>query len=267
MNSLSVGHHFNGDGKVDFKDFCKLVQHWGQDESSVDISPTPFGDQIVDIQDLAVFAEYWLQDFRLIAHWKLDETEGFTAHDSIAGKDASVAGAIWKPTGGKIDGTLEFDGQYDLVTTPFVLNPADGAFSIFTWINGGAPGQVIISQANGTGTGQTWLGIDPSEGKLLTTLTDGSDLTEPLVSEFVITDGQWHHIGVVWDGSCRHLYTDGVDVAKDIDVLEGLQAADGGLYFGIGKDYDATSCFSGLIDDVRIYNQALSTEEIEELVR
>ena len=257
----------NSDGKVGMADFCRLAQYWMQDESSVDIAPRPFVDGRVDFRDLTVLSEYWLKDFRLIALWKLDETEGTKAYDSIRGNDGLLAGGVWQPTGGKVDGSLEFDGVYDLVSTFFVLNPVYGAFSVFAWIKGGAPGQVIISQANGTGIGQTWLGADTSNGRLTTTLTDGSDLTEPMVSKIIITDGQWHHIGIVWDGYRRHLYVDGEEVVKDTNVLDGLQAADGGLFFGIGKDYDATSCFSGLIDDVRIYNVALSAKEIEELAR
>ncbi|MCP4259036.1 MAG: hypothetical protein GY774_16245 [Planctomycetes bacterium] len=44
-------------------------------------------------------------------------------------------------------------------------------------------------------------------------------------------------------------------------------SSDGGLYFGVGKDPDTASFFSGLIDDVLIYNDAPSAEEIEALVR
>jgi hypothetical protein len=69
-----------------------------------------------------------------------------------------------------------------------------------------------------------------------------------------------------FDGFHRRLYVDGAEVAKDTDVVAGL-LSDGDLYFGAGKDLDTASFFSGLIDDVRIYNQALSTEEIEEMAR
>jgi len=51
----------NGDGNVDLGDFCKLAQYWGQDESSVDIAPGPFGDWMIDFKDLAVLAEHWLE--------------------------------------------------------------------------------------------------------------------------------------------------------------------------------------------------------------
>ncbi|MHC4426578.1 MAG: hypothetical protein ACYSYV_10835 [Planctomycetota bacterium] len=116
---------FNKDGKVDLKDFCKLAQYWHQDESSVGFAPLPVGDGRVDFKDLAVLAECWLKDFRLVAHWRLDETTGNVAHDSAGGHDGACHGEpLWQPTGGKVGGALEFDGRNDYVSTSFGLNPA-----------------------------------------------------------------------------------------------------------------------------------------------
>jgi Tol biopolymer transport system component len=49
---------FNMDGAVDCLDVCDLVDHWGTSDSLYDIGPTPFGDGVVDIQDLIVLAEH-----------------------------------------------------------------------------------------------------------------------------------------------------------------------------------------------------------------
>ncbi|MFB0553003.1 MAG: LamG-like jellyroll fold domain-containing protein [Phycisphaerae bacterium] len=255
---------FNRDEKVDLTDFCKLGQYWLQEQSQFDIAPAPLGDGKVNLKDLAVLAEYWLTDYRLLAHWKLDETEGAIAKDSIADYDGTLHGnPLWQPAGGKLAGALEFDGVDDYVSTPFVLNPQDGAFSVFVWIKTGAKGQVIISQSDGSiGPGATWLGTDISTGRLNTSLMSPQP---SLLSESVITDGQWHHIALVWDGSFRYLYADGIQVAKDTVVLEGIPS-DGGLYFGAGKNLDAgfpqggvpANFWSGLIDDVQIYNRAVT---------
>ncbi|MGD8500599.1 MAG: hypothetical protein PVJ86_08115, partial [Phycisphaerales bacterium] len=98
---------FDVDGTVDMKDFSCLAQYWMQDELSVDIAPRPFTDGIVDIQDVVVFTEHWLADYRVIAYWKLDETEGAIAHDSVGDNDAFLGGPVWQPAGGKVNGALQ----------------------------------------------------------------------------------------------------------------------------------------------------------------
>ena len=92
---------------------------------------------------------------------------------------------LWQPEVGMIGGALEFDGIDDYVSTPFVLNPADGVFNVVAWIRGGIQGQVIISQAHGIGTGESWLGLDVSSGYLITGLVPlplGRFKPEPIVS-------------------------------------------------------------------------------------
>ena len=246
---------FNGDGIVDSADMCIMVDHWGTDDSLCDIGPMPWGDGIVDVQDLIVLAEHFFVEPGLVAHWKLDETEGNTAYDSIVDNDGMVNGEpVWQPEGGMVDGALQFDGIDDYVRTDFVLNPADGAFSVFAWIKASAPGQVILSQADGV----SWLCTDSVEGCLMTELTYPSRSSGPLLSQRCITDGEWHRIGLVWDGFHRRLYVDGVEVAKDDAQLSGLVSSDGGLYLGTGSLRASGTFFSGLIDDVRIYNRAVS---------
>jgi hypothetical protein len=125
---------------------------------------------------------------------------------------------IWEPAGGHIDGALCWDGVDDYVGTPFVLNPGDGQFSVFAWVNGGAPGQVILSQR---GEGANWLMAAAPNGELMTELTSGRG--GPLASAGVVTDGAWHHAGYVRDGSNRILYVDDIEVARDtVTSLEAL---------------------------------------------
>ena len=92
----------------------------------------------------------------------------------------------------------------------------------------------------------------------MTKLTNsGRSSVGPMLSQANITDGNWHRIGFVWDGSHRHLYVDGTEVAKDAALLSSLEGSDGGLYFGVGSTLTPGTFFSGLIDDVRIYNRAV----------
>jgi N-acetylneuraminic acid mutarotase len=243
---------FNLDGIVDGADISMMLDYWGTDEPFYDIAPMPFGDGIVDVQDLIVLAEHLLTYPGAVAYWKLDETEGDIAHDSIGVYDGVLNGVpTWQPTGGAVDGALAFDSIDDYVSTPFVLNPADGKFSVFAWIKGGAPGQAVLSQMGGA----RWLCADPSEGNLMTELKGTGRGATELLSQTIITDGNWHRIGLVWDGSYRTLYVDDVAVAEDTQV--NLEGSYNGLYIGAGTAMEPGSFFSGLIDDVRIYNRAV----------
>ena len=247
---------FNGDRMVDLKDFSRLAQYWGQDESSVDMGPNPWGDGTVDVQDLAVLADYWLKEVLpvgLVGYWKLDETEGTTANDSVGDNDGTLNGdPIWQPTGGRINGALEFDGTDDYVTTPFILDPAAGEFSVFAWVKGDKPGRVIVSQIGG----MNWLLTDATEGRLMTELTTAGRFGRPLISQTIVTDGTWHRVGLTWDGRNRILYVDDVEVVKDTQGT--LASSTGGLYLGAGKNLEAGTFWTGLIDDVRIYDRAVT---------
>ncbi|OHB82301.1 MAG: hypothetical protein A2Z38_00275 [Planctomycetes bacterium RBG_19FT_COMBO_48_8] len=244
---------FNSDGIVDVKDVVIMTEHWGENYSLCDIGPMPWGDGIVDIQDLVVLTEYIEPiDRTLVAHWAFDETEGMFAADSAGDNDAFVIGGTeWQPGSGQVDGALQLNGVDGCAIAGAVLNPADGPFSIFTWVNGGAPGQVVVSQQGFA----DWLAAD-AEGNLITELKGIGRSAGPLSSETVITDGQWYCIGLVWDGSHRTLYVDGVVVAED--TQPGLEGSQMGLYIGTGKAMEPGTYFSGLIGDIRIYNRAVS---------
>jgi hypothetical protein len=225
----------------------------------------PWGDGIVGVQDLIILAEHLFEDYRLIAHWNLDEEAGDIAQDSAGDNDTTLHGEPpWQPMGGKLSGALNFQGINDYMSTPFVLDPSKGSFSVFAWIKGGAPGQAIISQIGDFG--EIWLGIDASEGNLITGFCD--IYFDPLESEAVITGGQWYHIGLVYDYDVFHrrLYVNGILVAEDTTAVAGNPSG-GGFYIGASVDLDAGSFFSGMLDDVRIYNMALSEEEIAALAQ
>lgn len=243
---------FNVDGIVDAADMCIIVDHWGENYRLCDIGPAPFGDGIIDVQDLIVLAEYLFEEPGLIAYWKLDETEGTLAQDSAGNNEAVIFGdALWQPNGGQLDGALQLDGVDDYVGTDFILNPTEESFSVLAWIKGGAAGQVVISQRGGA----NWLCTDPLDGNLITELKGTGRSASPLQSQTIITDDNWHHIGLVWDGSHRMLYVDEVAVAEDTQA--NLVASENGLYIGAGKAVEVGSFWSGLIDDVRIYNRVV----------
>jgi N-acetylneuraminic acid mutarotase len=246
---------FNADGLVNINDLLLMIDNWGTNESLCDIGPTPLGDGVVDEVDLEVLMSYWGQEIlplELITYWKLDETEGTIAYDSAGEYNGTLNGEpLWRPDDGIVNGAIELDGIDDYVSTPCILPSLPEAFSIFVWVKGGLPGQVIVSQQTST----NWLMLDQITGCLMTELK-ASGRSPALVSQTAITGGFWHRIGFVWDGTNRVLYVDDIEVASD--TQDSIFCSNGEMYIGAGNVLAPGTFFSGLIDDVRIYNRAIT---------
>jgi murein tripeptide amidase MpaA len=222
-------------------DGTNAIEFWKDYEAPTIIDSTISG-QVVEVNDPT-----------LIAYWSLDETEGIVAQDISSDNDANVVGdPVWQPTGGIVDGAIQLDGVDDYISTDYILNPTEETFSVFTWVKGGAPGQVVLSQIGVI----NWLLADSSEGNLMTELKNSGRVGKPLQSQTNITDGNWHRIGLVCDGLNRTLYVDDIAVAQD--TQDNLKGSDSGLYIGTGKSMKDGTYWSGLIDDVRIYNRVVT---------
>ena len=244
---------FNGDEIVDTDDLVTLIEHWGQYDPLCDMGPMPWGDGKVDEKDLKVLMSYWGQevhDSTLIAHWKLDEASGMIAADSAGTNNGTLVGnPTWQPTGGKVGGALTFDGTNDFGLVNLALNPPGKPFSVLAWVKGGAPGEVVIAEQNG----RNWLFANSADGCLSTALNSPGQPATALGSQAAITDGQWHRIGVVWDGTNRILCVDDEEVARD--ALSTLDIPSAKLVIGCGATFAPATFWSSLIDDIRIYNR------------
>ena len=248
---------FNDDLRVDFSDYTKLAKSWKQDDPNVDLGPLSTGDGIVNMQDLAILAENWLSEIyplELKAYWKFDQESGMIEHDIIGSLNAYAWGdKLWMPNSGKVGGALLLDGLDDYVSATYVYGPSDGPFSVFIWIQGGDPGQVILSQSGFT----NWLSAD-SEGKLVAHLAPMSGRHEkpPVNTDVVVTDGDWHCVGLAWDGSVRIVYVDGIEATRDEEYIY-FQKSTNGYYIGTGFERTPGTFWSGMIDDFRVYDYAV----------
>lgn len=261
---------FSADRLVDIEDLVALIEHWGQEEPAYDMGPQPWGDGVVDAADLEVLMSYWGQELPdpnavlpafLAAHWKLDETEGDVAHDEIADHSGILhGGPVWLPAGGYIDGALLFDGIDDCIQVDNYIKIDNSyshgtivggseQFSVFAWVKDGGPNQAIIA-GNYV---PVWLILSPT-GTLMTELRQGVGGAK-LVCESFIPDGDWHRVGFAWDGSYRILYVDDAEVIRD--TASSLLGVGETLCIGGAKGRGAGIFWSGLIDDVQIYDRAV----------
>jgi prepilin-type N-terminal cleavage/methylation domain-containing protein len=151
---------------------------------------------------------------------------------------------------------LEFDGSDDYVS---ISNNFFGGLSSLT-VEGWANGQQASNFFN---TGVNILHFNGAGFYL--TADDGTN-SGYLAWEHGLNYNRWYHIAATWDGSVMKLYTNGIcqNITKNFTggttrTLESAVNLHIGNYFNAGQPY-----FKGLIDDVRIYNQAIPTSEIQQ---
>jgi hypothetical protein len=197
-----------------------------------------------------------------ISHWKFDEGSGTTAYDSAGDNEGTVYGATW--TTGKISGALEFDGQNDYVDTPINLDLSK-AWTVSIWIksNKMTPGGIYNlggSYYNGK------IGIESRNDYTYGGFRFRYAANPPnsVINTPVVNEGGWHHI--VWQqdggsaGSTYAVYVDGEIVAAKTVPIDKYAT----IPFRIGWE-GTFGYYNGTLDDVRIYDKALSAEDIKKL--
>lgn len=195
-----------------------------------------------------------IKDIVNSGYWTFDETSGSTASDSSGNENnGSVYGASWTSSG-KMDGALDFDGSNDYVELPGIINPVDDKFTASAWVRlDTSSGDHVIFQQDGTG-GRSWI-TRKSNGTLQSYI--GGGYTN---STGTLSVGQWHHVAVTYDGTTVRLWLDG--------ILDGSSNRSGESSTGnilVGKHKSLGKYWNGKIDNVRIFNYKLDSEEIKSL--
>ncbi|MEZ6124895.1 MAG: M60 family metallopeptidase [Planctomycetaceae bacterium] len=198
---------------------------------------------------------------RPFAWWKLDETSGSVAADSSGnGRDGAVSGGTWTP--GNRGGALLFNGTSDRIlagTAASLSGTTD--FTATAWIRTTASG-VIIQQRNGGFNGEYVLKVNPN-GTLNFFIYGNSAYQFDFNSTTAVNDGEWHHVAAVRSGTSGFLSVDGVQAGTGRGPVRDLAPTIG---VGIGADIrDDNKYFSGTLDDIRLYDVALSAGSILEL--
>ena len=211
-----------------------------------------------------------------IVHLKLDETSGSTAIDSEGNYDGSLMnGPSWN-SGGQEGGALKFDEANDYVELKDVDFRTDFTISFGIKIddNSGSLFQYMYSHGdiNNTNSLNIFLnedshGTDPN--KLRTVIRDANDTLSNTALEFdvssIIGDGFWHtYTLTVANGVGADVYLDGVLQNSDSRGGDDFDP-ETELYLGARQDLSSGRYYGGLLDNVRIYEYALSAEEVAEL--
>lgn len=96
---------------------------------------------------------------------------------------------------------------------------------------------------------------DRLNGRLKTQVKTTGPGSSRRCSETVITDDHWHRVGLTWDGADRVVYVDDVEVVRD--TPSALKGSVGSMNIGVGSGFEAGTFWSGMVDDVRIYDRVV----------
>ena len=203
--------------------------------------------------------------------WKLDETSGTTATDS-AGNNDGIHRNNPTPILGVVNNGLSFDGINDYVEVKDAdeLNFGTGDFSVSTWIKTtDRPGIDVIldKRTEQSGPVQGYV-LFNYNGELGFQLADGRGFTNYL-SNVSVADGQWHQVTVTVDRDQRNggqWFVDGNLVGTfNPTGRQGSLSNSQNLRLGRRSDSDNAGYFNGSLDEVRLFDSALSASDVQKI--
>jgi hypothetical protein len=220
-------------------------------------------------------------DANTVALWHFDESVGNIAYDSSGNNNhGTIYGANWAgPTwvDGRFEKALSFDGVDDYVwmqDNPSLDFGASDSFTLEAWIKttDSDSGYNNIIRKDNYMMGEPralWLiAVYNPGGKLRGFIYDGSGKWLFIESSTSVNDGVWHHVAFVRDAvnDKLRLYIDGSEdpVTPVTDTtIDTLENSGWGAIGAYANPKSQGEFFNGIIDEVRIYNEALSADWIK----
>ena len=185
--------------------------------------------------------------------------------ESGNGNNGAVTGAILADDRlGNPNSAYSFDGDNDHITSIPPLPTGAQPRSVTAWFNttstSGDTGWFHNTIVNwGEASTNNAFGLSVYLGEL----KFGAYGSNDVLTGQIVSDGSCHHVGVTYDGSMLKVFLDGVEVSQASMTLATMSS---NLYIG-KRSTEVDQNMNGTIDNVRIYNRALSTLEIQGLYK
>jgi hypothetical protein len=209
----------------------------------------------------------------LVGYWKFDEGSGNIAHDSsVFGNNGTlINGPTW--TTGQVNNALSFDGvdDYGNINNFNVSNTDKITVSMWVKFTIANQGKIIFENSTNFNSYNAFV-VDHSEYGGVGSLQFSDHMSAGYNIAYTTAgynDGKWHYFVAVSDRSKDalnqiKLYVDGVENTIHHSTLRTDLTGNYGTYPLYLASRAGTSVFySGILDEVQIYNRALSAEEIK----
>jgi len=227
-----------------------------------------------DVWSFTTVPDIAVADPDLQGWWTLDEGDGTTAVDwsGHGGHGGFVGDPQWAD--GYQGTALEFGGGEFVNCGEEAGSEVTADFTFAAWVQmtPGNAGQYMgiggkLSRLGGNADymGFALVRFSSNVFRLLVGDGDAANIIGMASSDVTYTDTEWHHVAGVREGQLNMLYVDGVRQAADNTT--GFVPSD--LFFQIGRQYSNTTTqrlFKGKIDDVRLYNKALTDAQIADVM-
>ena len=198
----------------------------------------------------------------LVGHWPLDESNGISADDvSGQGHTGTLERGLTfnnNKTSGPIGGAVIFDGMDDRISLPDIDNGLKSDFSVSAWVRPSNAEGSYQGVVGSTTAGGFMMFIN--QGKLAFRVTTNEN-GQKLVSEGTIQNNFWQMITCTFDGNTMRWYINGKNVHNE--SLSGTLKDRSEAW--IGWSGWAEEYFEGGIDDVRLFNNALTEQQVVDL--
>ncbi len=263
--TINVINTFNGEDGL--ADFAGLAANWmvnSSEPASADLT----NDGTVDISDLQTLAANWMNIVpaaETCSYWPFDADMS----DASADNDATAYG----------DAQISSDGILSPLGTAALLLDGDGDYVVFdgfkgitgtasrtcmAWVNTTSTSQGMIMNWGSSNVSEKWMFRVESDGTLGLGIWGGAAATSATVN-----DGNWHHVAAVLnddgdpDISEVLFYIDGqLQESTSINNQAINTSDDNNLLIGAVNPDSPTAFFNGMIDDARLFNYALTSDEI-----
>ena len=200
----------------------------------------------------------------LVSYWKFDETSGTTASDSHGENDGSLSNTRIFGTDGKINKGGDFTQGNDYINVSYSDLNRD-LFSISTWIKLTAtnPSSHEVIMGFGT-TDPNRMGLFAKRNAAGNYLSFWSDNTGWIESEVSLTRNEWYHVVFVVDSGNEVKFFVNGDLVSTDSIGNIPSSIPNNIFIGTAP-YDTNQHLRGLLDEVAVYNRALSSDEVSTL--